>query len=740
MADWKSFSVTIPGKELLDPIRQVLETLMIFLDILKTILETIKLFLIDFGNPIKALVEALIGLLIEIIESLRATGVYAYFDIPDPINDPNFARVSGGFSGFLERFKGSLYDTKDFNRPQPRDATTSGFVFLVCDAENIFLLIALIKALLRFFGKAFTSPRYEAPTDFKAIPVGAEGDPILAVASVFTKGPIEAIQIQWSLPSTVASPDPGFSDVVSATVSEFVPPNFLIERSTDINPASQKIDIGELGSSESVGLTEVDAPVLVDFKLASRFSKLDGTTVLARQVLRDEQYEPFIKFQKYIKVPVGSDVLGVLLGTFRYIDTDVEVGKIYYYRIRAYSGDLNVNDSGTISGLPTSYGALKAGTAGNVKGRFLEWPKSGSEDIVMGKPSGIIRATVPPDLGDFDVYENLRRVFQTAFSLDFHLPMSLETPEGPPPQFDAQGAPIPPTPANFVGKGSLTYAAGILANFQGQLLLDKVAGLDSPSQAFDDQALQGLSMPWQRFNVRRNSLRLTEGVASAMLQLGGGEVLTFRDLMRGPLPRGPINSQGNLSGKTTMEAIVFAFTEPTDEEENNEQVLTTYVAAYEDVKLRQNLLVIINFLKNFTLGGVPPDWISINPLRDIIPWASQLLYDILDKIQALLDAFQGFLDEIIKFIENLERKIDALEKFIQFLLDILDFIEDLTFSVFLLAANGISGDASAWIAEIDAAQNAPTSGPGSYTAGIVLAYVLVDAGAIVTAFSLIFGG
>ena len=56
MADWQALQIKIPGKDLLEKVRGVLETLMIFLDILKAILQTIEMFLIDFGNPLRILI------------------------------------------------------------------------------------------------------------------------------------------------------------------------------------------------------------------------------------------------------------------------------------------------------------------------------------------------------------------------------------------------------------------------------------------------------------------------------------------------------------------------------------------------------------------------------------------------------------------------------------------------------------------------------------------------------------
>jgi hypothetical protein len=158
------------------------------------------------------------------------------------------------------------------------------------------------------------------------------------------------------------------------------------------------------------------------------------------------------------------------------------------------------------------------------------------------------------------------------------------------------------------------------------------------------------------------------------------------------------------------------------------------------VGLRLNILAVIQFIKSFTLGGVPPDWISVVPLRDIIPWAGEILYDLLDKIQALLDAFNGVMDEIRAFIDLIERKIAALERFIQFLIDILNLIESLQIGAFLLSVPDVSGDVFQWFEEVDNAGGAkPPSGPGGYSAGVSFAYVAPDIVAFKAAFSLIFG-
>lgn len=711
MANWDAFVIQVPGKDILKPVKNVLETLLIFLDILKAILDTIKIFLVDFGNPIKALVEVLIKLIEELFLSLKTTGVSAYFDVPDPMQDPNFNKVSGGFQAFTERFKGSLFDPLDFNRPQPRQGSTkSGFVLLVVDAEAPYALIHRITQLLRFFGREFTSPRYEPPGNLKALPVGAKGDPILAVAKVFTDGPIDAIQLQWALPTSLETPDPGYTDVVTKVAKELIPPSFLIERSVQ-NPAAQKIDISQLQTPDATGT--------VEFNRATWTSTTDPSSpVMVRETLKDQYGDPVVKFQQY-KLISQTDITSILgqLGKFRYIDSDVTEDTVYYYRVRAYSGNLKM--SGDQPAFPT-YDQLTFTIESNSS--VMKWPEA-SAGLVMGKASGIISVSVPKriDPAQFDVIENLTRLLQTAFSLDFHL------------AFDATGP-----AATQTGRGTLMNLASAIATFESYLAVGDLSRANTINESFQPDPITGQEpeLPWQNPAVRRQARRLANAIASALLQSGFDALNGFRNIMQLSLPAGPIATKG-LAGADTLEKVVKAFT-PT--ENVTSKAATTFVSGYSDPSLRSNVLAAVQYIKSYTLGGAPVDWISVVPLRDIVPWSGQMIYDLLAKIQALLDAYQGVMAEIKAFIDLIERKIDALERFIEFLINILNFIESLQMGAYVLSVPELTGTAQSWVTAVDTAGGTkPPSGPGSYTAGIGLGYVAPDVTAFKTAFSIIFG-
>ena len=718
--DWESLSIQLPGQDLLEGARNIMETLMVFLEVLKTILETVKIFLVDFGNPIKALVEILIGQILALFESLRRSGIYGWFDVPNPLVDPNFNRHVGGFEAFTTRLKASLYDSRDPNRPQPiAGLSQGGFTIIVADAESAIGLVRLMSTLLEFLGKEFVTPQYQVPPDFKVLPLGGSGDPILSVAKLFEEQP-SSIVVEWSSPQTSVAGDPGFSDLVN-TVG-FIPPRFLIEKS-EVNPAIGEVDVSELSDADAAGTVVATIPT----KFEARGKP--GQVISRKVRLTDSYGNPVVKFQKYIVIDSSTNTSTFLLGqlgTFRYIDEDVEVGKTYYYRVRAYSGELDVSGE-TLTFPEPSTNVIDSNP-------FIEWP---GDALVMGKASPIAPIRIPEYPPDFDVIEVLKRLFQVAFSLNFHLPI----PEGA--QFNSDGTPIEPTAVNSdIGKGSLTQLAGPLTSFEAiPLVGDAVAGITDVTAAFQRDPATGLlpEMPWNNTQVRRNSTRLANIVASAMLE--ANNAVAFKSLMEGAYPAGTPNVDGLTS--TNLEDLVLEITVVQDPETEGQSAVqdagVLYGNVWADPQVRLNVLAAVNFCRAFTLGGNPPDWIQVAFLRDIVPWSGQLLYDLLAKMQALLDAYAGVADELNAFIDLIIRKIDTLEQFLQYLTSILDFIASLSLGFYILSVPSTGGDINEWVSLIDnAGGSPPPSGPGGYTGGVALAYVAPDVSPFAEAFGLIF--
>lgn len=735
MAVWKSLELQIPGKDLLEPARNVLETLVIYLEVLKAILDTIKVFLADFGNPIKALVEALIKLIEELLLSLLTSGAFGYFDIPDLTRDPGFVGYKGGYPAFLNRFSASLFDQQDYNRPQPRQgSTSSGFVLMVVESPDAYLMFLQLKALLNFFGKSFELPRLKAPANAQALPVGNSGDPITALAKLFTDGPIKALELKWTLASTQEVPNPGFTDLLTKAVSEMVPPNFLIERAT-VRPV-QQVDVSEnpdlkfVTSTDEAGNIDLGAMASTAEEHVGVLTKLDPTgftdsSSVTHQLLRrapvlDSYGEPFIKFNRYyILDSVSLSSLLGELGTYRWIDTDVKEGVTYWYRIRAFRGSLDYDATSKMI-------KWQQVVPSNEQGRkILEWPSADNE-VVMGHCTGILQASVPTVVSSavFDVMDLVQRTFLLAYCLDFQAPQTY-------PDWTFDGLPQAPTPANAVGLGSVAGLAGDVENYRAKSDIDFLK-LEGPVYRGAD-----IRLPIQLKDLNKQASRITHNVVVAMMGQGTTGATPFRNLLEGPMPKA-LNQGEELY--PNLKAMIKVMTYMDEDGNTTVPTQLALVGGYYSVGVRANLQVAIDYLRGLALGGVEKNWISVVPLRDIIPWCGQLIYDLLGKIEALLAAFSGVMKEISNFIDLLERKIQALEDFLAYLIRILNFVEALQFDAYFLGVKGLNTGPQGWIDAIKLAGGTPpNSNPANYAAGISFAYSAVNPVAFEKAFGIIFG-
>jgi hypothetical protein len=711
MSDWKALEIKIPGKDLLESVRGAMESLVLFLEVIKTLLETIQIFLIDFPNPVRALVEALLGLVTQLFESLRRTGLYGYFDFPNPLEDPNFDRFKGGFQAFTERFKSSLYDSRDPFRPQPiAGSTQSGFTLIVADAESVFGLLKLVKILMRFFGKELSSAQYTAPANAKLFPIGAKDDPILRVATLFGSD-IQGLALEWSLATNQFPPDPGFTDLVATVSSEFVPQKWLIERTS-----------------------RPEGPQLILIDTTTNYLGRDGKPIKRKERAKDESGDLFRKFEDYIIIDAHTATATYLLGqlgTFRYLDKDIDRQKAYQYRIRAFSGSLDVSGTTLNLGDPEF---------DSNKNEYIQrWPSSDPNDpVIMGRPSPILTGRIPNIPADVNLITALENIYKMAFSLGFHL----ELPEDS--TFDDEGRNTGETPPSRIGMGSMVNVAGPLSLIKASYgspegVTFSASGAVTKAEV-DPVTGEYPEVVHDYFGVKAYAAKLARSTAMALYESGEG-LVSFRNLYK-DLPftisggkgyfNAPISSIEEMT--TLFNTLPEGFPESYDP-----KVYETNYFAYHSDDTRLNLLRMVEFLKSFSLGGVKPDWVSVSLLQDVVPWTGKFLYEMMARINGLVDAFRSSSDELKAFIDLLISKIDTLERFIQFLTEILNFLDSFSAGFYLLSVPNTDQGLNGWVEAINTAGGSkPPSGPGGYTAGVGLAYVGTNVDAFASAFSLIF--
>jgi hypothetical protein len=584
----------------------------------------------------------------------------------------------------------------------------------------------MIMILMYFFGQRMKMPHYKAPANVKVLPVGSQGNPILTVVDLFSQKP-QSVIIQWSLSGRQVSGDAGQQPVFQDFAAELVPPFFVIEKST-VNP-NQTIDASQLSNPTATGL--------VTMSVQTNFESSIGSPTTTTINVPDHWNDPFIKFQKYIPLnPLlnfGQFFAGTM-GSYSYIDNDVTPGQTYWYRVRAAAGVLSIDLSIKSDGSVTFDQPMQDAMDGQYR---IVYPGA-NPTAVVGKPSPIHSITVPVFSADtFDVMGNLVALFEAAFSLNFHLPY----PTGA--TFDSSGMPTGTTSVTQIGLGTLSQLAGSLVSFTAVPILGKAAAsVGSVSNAFTMNPATGEypQPPWATFGVSFNAHRLAITVAGALANTNN--IKAFEKYMLGPYPKVPGPNVLGLFGATNPSELVLGLT-PTITSTTDPDTLrtawTTYGNAFVDAGTRLNIQAAVQYVKTFLLAGVPPDWKSIQLLRDIIPWAGQLLNELVAKIQALLEAFKGLMKEIIDFITLIERKITVLEQFIEWLISLLNFLISLELGLFVLLVPELSGDISSWFAAIDGAGGEfPTSGPNGYTGGIALAYIAPNVAAFASALELIF--
>jgi len=701
--DWKALEIKVPGRDLLESARNVLETLVMFLEIVKSLLQVVQAFLIDFGNPVRALLEALLALIKQLFESLKQTGLFYYEDIPNPLIDPGFHRHVGGYQAFTQRFIGSLYDGRDPFRPQPAPGVTrSGFLLIVADAESVFGLLRLLKILLKFFGKDFLTPRYAPPGNPKVLLAGAkigsssakQTDPILQVASVFG-ATLNGLVVEWGPSSNTIAPTADFDDLVASAATEFVPQKFLIERSSK-------------------------PPEVMTYETTTTFENKNGRPIKRKVKVKDDDGELVKHFEEYYVV--DPNVLTIARTKFRWFDTDAKKEVTYYYRVRAFSGDLD------ISGTDLNF---KDPEQNPITGEVIQlWPsKDPKNPVVMGRPTGILTGRVPNVPDGFDVIANLEKLFLTAYSLGFHEPASPES------KFDTQGRPISGTEPVQIGRGSLLNKGGVLGGVLPELPDRRtVRHTDLVSGEYP-------TLMHTKTVTIFQAKRLAQTVASSLLETPGAPE-SFRVIMQGTAPNLLSPPAGtNLGEATTIEKQVFGFTRVLEgfPKVFDPAAYTTYGFGYGDVNFRLNVLSAVRFILNFSLGGQPPDWRSVSLLRDIIPWSGQFIYDLLARIEALMAAFQGIVDEVKAFIDLIIRKIDVLERFLKYLIQILNFLDTFSVGFYFLKVSATDGGIPDWVRTLqEAGGTRPPSGPGGYSGGVALAWAAPNIEAFTKAIDILF--
>lgn len=234
MAEWKHISGEIGLNpdfiaKIKPPIDAIFQSINLTLDLLQEILSFVKNFLVDFTQPIKIIIDALVEQLKALLSDLKQMGVYftSDTDLIPSIKKSGLEKFSGGYGGFENRMVEKLTNLNDLSRPNFSTSTgaISLFVVATADLSGIVTAINLVMEVIELLtGKSKPSPDPD--------PVNIKGEITQGFFPVNIKNSVDydGVKISWDI-----TPPPGAS---SSAFPSFVnpPKSFLIHVRTRPEP------------------------------------------------------------------------------------------------------------------------------------------------------------------------------------------------------------------------------------------------------------------------------------------------------------------------------------------------------------------------------------------------------------------------------------------------------------------------------------------------------------------------
>lgn len=714
MASWNTLSIKFdPLAPLKPPLQAVLTLLEVVEAILEALLAIIKAFLLDFGNPLKALIALLLAAIRAIINQLKATGFSILVVHPD-FSRQDFAQVLLSASGSYPRFESKViskfYDSSDLFRPQyPPGSSVAMFVFYIGTDSPGDLLLQLF-ALLRLINTPSVLSALPAPVSVKVNPVRKSGSPVANFAGLFDKELLQdSLVVEWQMPANPGGTGAfGFVNSMVSFVNEFRFPNFIIERSE--TPQGELVESAVNTPVAGKGIKTVTTK----YKLAS-----PNTNV----VLKEPNGTVYRNFKKKIKV-TGSDlVAGAFTGTYRYIDKDgLQPGTPYFYRVRAYFGE------------PDDY--LSCETADNIIKNENVVPKNNGQPIikygnkvVMGPVSQVVRGFCPKLPGGatgFNPYDAVNDAVRTALLLNFDLPA---------PTDDADDFEID----QRTGWGTLAAAGGqlgpIKAAFNTSDKLSENFLFKATARRLANSSLTNL-LSQQRL-LKMLAEQWNESVAKTVDKVLG----TKGEVVKDDGARVSGDRQG-AKFTWTLVGVVGGYTSDADskirsylsEEQGytsgqkklpGPYPLSVHFVEGEDVSVSgEERRLLADFLRTalISLSGETSylAWYSVT-VGDLFPAFIPFIYDIEQFILALLKALQSALAAIEDIILTLIRKIQALEQIVESILALIDLL-NINVRVSVFATSSTNGSADSLAQALLESEDKPATSPFGLHSGIVMTF------------------
>lgn len=706
MSSWNKLTLKFdPLAPLKPPLKSVLTILQTIEAVLEALVALVKALAIFISNPLTAIISLLLAAIRLIINQLRATGFSILPVIPDFARG-DFAQilgsVTGAYPGFERKVIFKMRDTGDTFRPTYPDGSTVFLLIFYIGVDSPGDLLGSILALLAFLNAPAPKNIIPAPIGLKVLPVSKSDDPYSvlvdvgekaasAVVSVFKDvGKAEyvpALLLEWKMPASPGALNaPGFLNPAISFYNSFRFPKFIVERS-------------ELQTGKQISIKLDNANINAGVQATKRrYGMQKGTST---GILREaDQITPFRYFETKYLVPTSRGITGMFSGVYRYKDDEIEIGKTYYYRVRAVFGE------------PTTYVEAKES---DFNEKNTDLVKIGNkpfvyygDKITVGPASGVTRATVPIKVGDWNPYEDLFYATLMGVLLNFDLPA-------------ASNSDDVNTKELKTGWGSLSLIAGMIAPHKAVLKeSNKLKESKLVRAAIRRLVNQVLTNIITNASINRDLYTQWVPIAAKVREtLDADMVWTF-----------PVYTIGDMSGGlssstlSTFNSYLAAEANYVDGEYYLEGPFPTKTWSGNGVTnySMADKLLLSSFLSSAYAGlGVSSGylhWYSIT-LGDLFPAFIPFIYDIEQFIAAVLKALKNIIQEIINIIETIISKIRQLEQIIKAIIALIDLLR-INISVAVLSSFSTNGGVETLIDTLKQSENKPGDSPYGLHSGLVI--------------------
>lgn len=688
---WVNLKINIdPLAKLKPPLKTALTILEAIESILEALLALLKAFMLDLLNPLRAIIALLLAAIRAIINQIRSTGFATLFIRPDFRHSDLrvvFNSVSGGYRAFENKLVGKIYDVTDPFRPQYTTGMNAMMVVYYIGVESPGNLMAEILALLNLINHPINDIAIAAPVNLKVSPPTQSGEPTTQFWKLFQ--PSEAnrsLVLEWKMASATAGiASPTLIGRISSSLPGFnLGQKFIIERTDDDAPTGEYIYVN--ADSKTQGQ-----------RIANTIRRYNVPSVSTKVIVKEKNAGRH-KFFKVRKKADDATYLGGLTGTYRYTDTNLQEGKAYRYRVRAYMGDINEKY------VDPKISSVEAAASELIRQDPEEgWIIDFGKKVVMGRPSAIVRGFVPIQIEDalLDLYNDTFNAIMAALLLNFELPYPVKGDSSE-------------NIEKKTGWGSLSTIAGPI----GYMKREKPRASSFVNHILVKPAIRRLLNPaleklrQQPQLVNRVSKIWAAGVKATVQKILDGAANTSSDWslfwVQGDITDARIQQINEYLNKEDPAYLSKPGT-------YDGPLPRSYVSVLERSELANFIGLVlaansrcVNYLQ----------WYSVT-IGDLFPVLVPFIYDFEQWILALLKALNSAIQEIADIIENLLQRIRDMEQLLRNIIALIEMMNiDITVSALsVTGSNGVDD----LVQGLLNSQNKPGDKPYGFHSGYVFA-------------------